>query len=64
MSEAGYIILIPSVAHVYNYIIFDSVNKKFFIFFYPEETKAFSGGVFRTRTFPRNTGFHLMDCFS
>lgn len=34
MSEAGYIILIPSVAHVYNYIIFDSLNKKFFIYFF------------------------------
>ena len=63
MSEAGYIVVIPSVTHNYNYIIFDNLNKKFF-FFNLEETKAFSGDEFRTSTFPRNTGFHLMDCFS
>lgn len=62
MSEAGCIVLIPSVAHNYNYIIFDNLNK--FFFFNLEETKAFSGDKFRTNTLTRNTGFHLMDCFS
>ena len=31
MSEAGCIVLIPSVAHNYNYIIFDNLNKFFFL---------------------------------
>lgn len=61
----GVLSLIPSVAHNYNYVIFDNLNKKFFLKKKNlEETKAFSGDEFRTSTFPRNTGFHLMGCFS